>query len=201
MRGQIVMNSHKRVQNNRPYALAPSQYSTLAEPGLSERIALTELLHGYRTTTLELRHYVRSLETRLRNVSFVDVRQLFHRIGDASEHCASFLSERIQDLGGPSRHTVLNEQGVVLEDSADMLSFAGCIHQIGIRTNTLATFASQAKSFMDQAVINGDYNSLHVMTDCVYQISQLIALIQIHLPTEPSMPVTTSSPSLVRHSI
>jgi hypothetical protein len=201
MRGQIVMNSHKRVQNSRPYALAMSQYSAQAESGVSERIALTELLHGYRTTTLELRQYVRSLEARLRNVSFVDVRQLFHRIGDASEHCASFLSERIHDLGGLSQHSVPNEPGVTREDDADMLSFAGCIHQIGIRTNTLATFASQTKSFMDQAVINGDYNSLHVMTDCVYQISQLIALIQIHLPTEPSMPVRPSSPSLVRHSI
>jgi hypothetical protein len=201
MRGQIEMNSHKRVQNIRPYALAMSQYSALAEPGVSERIALTELLYGYRTTTLELRQYVRSLETRLRNVSFVDVRQLFHRIGDASEHCASFLSERIHDLGGPSRHSALNEPDAIHEDSADMLSFADCILQIGIRTNTLATFASQTKRFMDQAVIHGDYNSLHVMTDCVYQISQLIALIQIHLPTEPSMPVTSSSPSLVRHSV
>lgn len=195
------MNSHKKVQNSRPHPLALSQYSAFAESGMSERIALTELLQGYRTTTLELRHYVRSLEARLRNVSFVDVRQLFHRIGDASEHCASFLSERIQDLGGPYRHSVLNEPGAAHEDSADMLSFAGCIHQIGICTNTLATFASQTKSFMDQAVINGDYNSLHVMTDCVYQISQLIALIQIHLPTEPSMPVTPHSPSLVRRSI
>ena len=195
------MNSHKRVQNSRLSALAMSQYSALAEPEVFERIALTEWLLGYRTTTLELRHYVRSLEARLRNVSFVEVRQLFHRIGEASEHCASFLSERIHDLGGPSRHSLLNEPGTPHEDSADMLSFAACIHQIGIRTSTLATFASQTKSFMDQAIIKGDYNNLHVMTDCVYQISQLTALIQIHLPTEPSIPVTLSSPCFVRHSI
>lgn len=195
------MNSHKKVQNSRPYALAMSQYSAFAEPGMSERIALTQLLHGYRTTTLELRHYVRSLEARLRNVSFVDVRQLFHRIGDASDHCAAFLGERIHDLGGPSQYRALSEPSTAYEHSADTLSFAGCVHQIGVRTDTLATFASQVKSFMDCAVIKGDYNSLHVMTDCIYQISQLIALIQIHLPTEPSMPVTPCFPPLVRHSI
>ena len=185
MREQIVMNSHKRVQNSRPYGLAMGQYGALAERGVPERIALTELLCGYRTTTLELRQYVRSLEARLRNVSFVDVRQLFHRIGDASEQCAAFLGKRIHDLGGPSRHNALNPSCAAHEDNANRLSFAGCLHQIGIRTNTLATFSSQAKSFMDQAVITGDYNSLHAMTDCSCQISQLIAPIQTHLPTEP----------------
>ena len=195
------MNSHKRVQDRSPYTFAVSQYSAPPAAGVSERMALTELMEGYMTTTLELRQYVRSLEARLRNVSFVDVRQLFHRIGDASERCASFLDERIQDLGGHSRNSALNGVSAAHEDIADTLSFAGCIHQIGVRTNTLATFASHTKSFMDRAVINGDYNSLHVMTDCVYQISQLIALIQIHLPTEPSMPATPPSPSLVRHSV
>jgi hypothetical protein len=201
MRGQIVMNSHKRVQDSHPNTLAMSQYSALPAPDVSERMALTEWLQAYRMTTLELRQYVRSLEARLRNVSFVDVRQLFHRIGNASEHCASFLGERIHDLDGPSRHSVLNGPSAAHDGIADTLSFAGCIHEIGVRTHTLGTFASQAKSFMDQAVINGDYNSLHVMTDCVYQISQLIALIQIHLPTEPAMPVTPPSSSLVCHSI
>ena len=36
------------------------------------------------------------------------------------------------------------------------------------------------------------------MTDCVYQISQLVALIQIHLPAEP---VGTSSRTPVQHAI
>lgn len=82
------MNSHKRVQENRAYTLAMSQYSAAPALGASERLALIELLQGSK----------------------------------------------------------------------------------------------------------GDYNSLHAMTDCVYQISQLITLIQIHLPTEPAMPGTPSSP-------
>lgn len=38
------MNSYKRVQENRPYTLAMSQYSAAPALGASERLALIELL-------------------------------------------------------------------------------------------------------------------------------------------------------------
>ncbi|MFJ3483477.1 hypothetical protein ACIPL1_08830 [Pseudomonas sp. NPDC090202] len=178
------MNSHKRVQPG--YALSPgvNHYGAYTASRASERIELIGLLQQYLTTTQELQQYAQSLELRLRNVSFVDVRQLFHRIGESAGQCAAFLDERLHDLGASTiaRQTAIPHGHA--PDNWHQLSFATCIQHIGTRTQTLALFASHIKSYMDRAVINGDYNSLHVMTDCVYQLSQLIALIQIHIPLD-----------------
>lgn len=190
------MNSHKKVQ--RTYALAHGmiQYGAHDSAVVSERMALVDLLREHLLTTLQLRQHVLNLELRLRNVSFVDVRQLFHRIGEATEQCSAFLDERIHDLGAPPQRQALSLLG--MSSHADETSFATCLHHISENTCTLMGFAPQTKVFMDRAVINGDYNSLHLMTDCVYQISQLVALIQIHLPAEP---VGTSSRTPVQHAI
>lgn len=185
------MNSLKKVQSGSTTPLGMTHYGADHSQRLSERMALVELLQQHLLNALELQRYVSSLEFRLRNVSFVDVRQLFHRIGDATEQCAAFLAERIHDLTAAPAPCELRLSGETLRNGDD-LSFAACLQHIGIHTNALAFFATQTKSFMDRAVINGDYNSLHVMTDCIYQISQLVALIQIHLPAEPS--TSTDSP-------
>jgi len=185
LRGQIVMNSHKKVQPLHLVAASLNQSGARHESVVSERMALVELLQGYLTITVELHQYVNSLELRLRNVSFVDVRQLFHRIGAAVEHCSAFLDERILDLGAPSQRQTLRLLGDNPVDALHNLSFATCIQHIGTRTHALMGFSTQAKEFMDRAVINGDYNSLHLVTDCIYQISQLVALIQIHIPADP----------------
>lgn len=176
------MNSHKKVQTGASVSLGVTQYGATHSALMSERLALVELLQRHLAIARELHGYVRSLELRSRNVSFVDVRQLFHRIGEATDHCATFLADRIHDLSSLSgARPSLTESA--LPDWYDV-SFAACLQHIAVRTTALGQFALQSKSFMDKAVINGDYNTLHVMTDCIYQISQLVALIQIHLPPE-----------------
>jgi hypothetical protein len=40
------------------------------------------------------------------------------------------------------------------------------------------------QTLMDSAVMGGDYGALHMLTVCVYHISRLIALMEIHLPVE-----------------
>ena len=63
-----------------------------------EREALTDMLYEYLKTTITIRQYAQSLEFRLRQVSFVELRQLFHRIGESAESCATFLHGRLHDL-------------------------------------------------------------------------------------------------------
>jgi DNA-binding ferritin-like protein len=163
-----------------------TRFAAYDSAGKAERVALVELLQEHLTTTVQLHQYVHSLELRVRNVSFVDVRESFHRIALATEQCTAFLDERIRDMGGAMQlqRTIADALRASHEDCWGALSFAACIDQITLRTHALMGFSVQAKSLMDRAVIHGDYNSLHVMTDCVYQISQLVALIQISVPVE-----------------
>lgn len=182
------MNSHKKVQL--PYSVASrmSQYGAHDALLVSERMEWVELLQDHLMATLDLRQYVNSLEARLRNVSFVDLRQLFHRIGEATP--ADFLSERIHDLGALAERSVMS---VLYQNDADTwrdLNFAACIWHINARAETLARFAPQARGFMDRAVVNGDYASVHLITDCIHKIGQLVALIQINIPAEHGAPAS-----------
>jgi DNA-binding ferritin-like protein len=184
------MNSHKKVQFSYHVASRMGQYSALDSLLICERMELVELLQEHLMAALDLRQYVNSLEARLRNVSFVDLRQLFQRIGEATRDCADFLSERIHDLGACAERSVLS---VLYQTDADTwrdLNFAACIWHINARAETLMRFATQARGLMDRAVVNGDYASLHLITDCIHQISQLVALIQINIPAEPTAPAS-----------
>lgn len=184
------MNSHKKVQLPRRAISTMSQYSAHDSLIVAERLELLELLQEHLMAALDLRQYVNSLQARLRNVSFVDLRPLFHRIGEATRDCADFLSERIHDLGALAERSVMS---VLYQNDADTwrnLNFAACIWHINARAETLSRFAPQARGLMDRAVINGDYASLHLITDCIHQISQLVALIQINIPAEPAAPAS-----------
>jgi DNA-binding ferritin-like protein len=180
------MNSHKKVQLPYPVANRMSQYGAHHSLLVAERMELVELLQEHLMVALDLRQYVNSLEARLRNVSFVDLRQLFHRIGEATRDCTEFLSERIHDLGALAERSVMSVLYQTDEDAWRNLNFAACIWHINARAETLARFAPQARDLMDRAVVNGDYASLHLITDCIHQISQLVALIHINIPAEPA---------------
>lgn len=157
-----------------------------------------ELLLQHLTIAQRLNQDICRLQLMLRNVSFVDLRELFHRIGVATAQCSDFLNERIRDMAAATPFKSLPTQALRQhqERPDTELDFAAGIERISHHTRALMGFAAQAKSLMDQAVINGDYNALHVMTDCVYQTSQLVALIQIHLPVDsPSL----ESPAATLH--
>lgn len=149
----------------------------------SEREALPDMLYEYLKTTLTIRQYAQSLELRLRQVSFVELRQLFHRIGERAESCATFLYGRLHDLR-PSPMLTHCLEDLSQTDRWSDLSFAGCLLRISESTHMLMGFAARAKTLMDSAVMGGDYGALHMLTDCVYHISRLIALIEIRLPVE-----------------
>ncbi len=86
-------------------------------------------------------------------------------------------------------------------DTWRVLNFAACIWHINARAETLTRFAPQARGFMDRAVINGDYASLHLITDCIYQISQLVALIQINIPAESAASTSEQIAPFLRKAI
>lgn len=148
---------------------------------LSERAELVELFQEYQTIATHLHQYVHSLVLRVRNVSFIEMHQLFQKMGEATEQCAKLLDERMRSL------RVTSQRYVPLIGTADRwydLSFAACVHHISEHVQALTGFTAATKKYMDRAVINGDYNLLHVITDCIYQISRLVSLIQIVLPAE-----------------
>lgn len=189
------MHSHKSRKETFTHTSLAAQHFPTDSAAQCERVALAALLQHHLVITIELHGYVQSLEMRLRNVSFIDVRQLFHRIGARTEQCSNFLDARIHDLVPVfGLHTVVAGRLGQTNPCYD-LSFAACTDHISERARTLNGFAAQVEGYMDRAVTNGDYSSLHVMTDCALQISQLVALIQIHLPVEsdtPSAPPLTS---------
>jgi DNA-binding ferritin-like protein len=178
------MNSYKKVQLPYRVATRMSQYGAHASQQVAERMELVELLQEHLMVALDLRQYVHSLEARLRNVSFADLRELFHRIGEATRECADFLSEGIHDLGALAERSVMSALYQHDADTWRTINFAACIWHINARADTLTRFAPQVRGLMDRAVVNGDYASLHLITDCIYQISQLVALIQINIPAE-----------------
>jgi hypothetical protein len=190
------MHSHKSRQETFIHASLAAQHFPADSAARCQRVALAALLQDHLRITIELHEYVQSLEMRLRSVSFIDVRQLFHRIAARTEQCSNFLDVRIHDLVpvfGP--HSAVARKLGQSNPWYD-LSFADCTDHISARAQSLNGFAAQVEGFMDRAVANGDYNSLHVMTDCVHQISQLVALIQIHLPVDSSAPSAPPLPSL-----
>lgn len=178
------MHSHQPRQK----AYTPTRLATEDVPADSaarcDRIYLAALLQHHLSSTMKLHGYVHSLELRSRNVSFVDVRRLFHRIGEKTVQCCNFLDARIHYLIPMCEmHPVITNDSVQTDTWYD-LSFATCIDHICEPTRSLRGLAAQVKSYMDRAVITGDYDSLHVMTDCINQVSQLVALIQLHFPGE-----------------
>ncbi|SEJ48050.1 hypothetical protein [Pseudomonas sp. NFR16] len=187
------MNAHKNVHMRYPLSEGSPHYGARHSTRLSDRLALVQLLQDHLSTAQELHRHILSLEVRARHVTFVEVRRMFHRLGEATEQCVAFLADRIHDLGAAaaSRPVHMEVQAV---PGWNEQSFAASLQHVANRTHVLAQFAAQIRSLMDKAVIEGDYNSLHVMTDCTYQISQLVALIQIHLPGEPAS-VSTCAPS------
>lgn len=175
------MNNRQKIQRPFPIAYGMTHCPLRDSAEVSERSEIVELLQQYQTIATQLHQYVHSLVLRVRNVSFIEVHQLFHRMGEATEQCAKFLDERIHDLCAFSQR---NEAIIGTADRWYDLSFAACIHHITEHTHALTGFTAETKKFMDRAVISGDYNLLHVMTDCIYQISRLVALIQILLPAD-----------------
>jgi hypothetical protein len=176
------MHSPKPRQETSTYFALKAQHAPADSVARCERVALAALLQHHLLSTIELHGYVQSLEMRLRNVSFIDVRQLFHRLSECTEQCSSFLDARIHDLVPVSGlHSVATKVWGQTDPWYGM-SFAACTDLICEHARSLNGFTAQVKGFMDRAVINGDYDSLHVMTDCVNQVSQLVALIQLHLP-------------------
>lgn len=179
------MNGHKKVHTRYALSLGSPHYGARHSTRLSDRLALVQLLQDHLITAQELHRHIVSLEVRSRHVTFVDVRRMFHRIGEATEQCIAFLAERIHDLGAAAASRPAHMEVQEMPGWNDQ-SFAASLQHVATRTHVLAQFAAQTKSLMDKAVIEGDYNSLHMMTDCIHQISQLVALIQIHLPSEPA---------------
>lgn len=175
------MNNRRKTQRIFPIAYSMTHYPVRESAEISERTGIVELLQQYRTIATQLHQYVHSLVLRVRNVSFIEMHQLFHRMGEATEQCAKFLDERVHYLCASSQR---NE---VITGTADRwcdLSFAACIDHISEHIQALTGFTAATKKFMDRAVISGDYNLLHVITDCIYQISRLVSLIQILLPAD-----------------
>jgi DNA-binding ferritin-like protein len=174
--------------------------SVLSESPLFQgRPALIALLRQHLMVALRLNQEVCRLQLKLRNVSFVDLRELFHRIGNATAQCADFLDERIRDMGGVAsfQRRLIQALSPGQDAPGHDPDFATAIERVSHYTHELMKFAVQSKPLMDQAVIHGDYNGLHVMTDCVYQISQLVALIQIHLPVDSPSP---ARPAMALHT-
>lgn len=185
------MHSHKPRQETWTRTALVAQHFPAETAAQCERVSLAALLQHHLLITTELHGYVQSLEMRLRSVSFIDVRQLFHRIAVSTEQCGVFLDARIHDLLPVfGQHSAVSNSYGQTDPWYD-LSFAACTDHISERARSLSGFAAQVKGLMDRAVINGDYNSLHVMTDCVYQISQLVALIHVHLPVDSHLACAT----------
>lgn len=191
------MNSQKQSHPSRRFSLPLSRPGAHVSLAAAERIELVELLNLQLLTTLELLQQVKQVQWKLREVSFVAVQRLFHKIAWATTECAESLSSRIVDMGGYTERSMMS---ALYSDPVEHKApgFAACICNIHALAEQLARQSSLAHAFIERLAASGDYASLVLIRDCSQQSRELVLLIQANLPQESSAPSPAQMAPLLR---
>ena len=184
------MNSQRQMYPSRRFSLPLSRSGTHVSLPTAERIELVELLNLQLLTTLELLQQVKQVQWKLKDVSFVAVQRLFHKIAWATTECAQSLSHRIVDMGGFTERSIIASLYCEPEAHKDP-TFATCIWNIHTHAEQLAQHSTHAYAFIERLTADGACASVNLIRDCSDQSHELVRLIQANLPHETS----TSSPT------
>jgi DNA-binding ferritin-like protein len=181
------MNTIKEMHLSRQLSYPVSRFGAHRSLATAERIELIELLNQQLLTTLDLLEQVKRVQWKLRDVSFIAVQRLFHRIAWTTTECAESIASRITELGGFTERAVMS--ALYSDPQAHQgVGFGACIHNIHGYAQALSALAAQARDFMARAAVNGDHASHTLIKDSTDQVRELVFLIQAHLPQESIAP-------------
>jgi DNA-binding ferritin-like protein len=159
------------------HPLRISRYGAHTSLSTAERVEIIEVLTDILSTALALLAQIKRGQQTLRNVSFLPVQQMFHRLVRANTDYADFLATGITDLGGYTEKAALYS----LNDIQQPNCFADCLQDIDQRTNRLRAADALLRDYCECAIANKDSASKRFFEECTRRNAHFISLIEDNL--------------------
>ncbi|WP_322617581.1 hypothetical protein [Pseudomonas sp. BIC9C] len=160
-----------------------SHYGAHTSLFMADRIELVDLLQNHLSTALDILAQVKLGQQKLRNVSFISVQQLFHRIAGANLDYAEFITRRIRDLGGFSEPAALMSALYSDNDTQNSQRFGSCIQSIHQGASQLCALGARLSFYRDRAIGGKDDASTRFIEECSRRTARFTSLIQDNLPS------------------
>jgi hypothetical protein len=174
--GTVVMNALQKLYIV-SHPLRISRYGAHTSLSIAERVEIIDILTDILSTALALLAQLKRGQQKLRNVSFLPVQQLFHRLVRANTAYADFLATGISDLGGYTETAALYS----LNDTDEPSCFADCVQGIDQGTNRLRASDALLRDYCECAIANKDNASKRFFEECTRRNAHLISLIEDNL--------------------
>ncbi|WP_166363402.1 hypothetical protein [Pseudomonas akapageensis] len=149
----------------------------------ADRIEMVDLLQDHLSTALDMLAQVKLGQQRLRNVSFIAVQQLFHRIASANLDYVEFITLRIRDLGGFTEPAMLMSALYCDNETRKSQPFGACIQCIHQGASQLCALGARLGFYRDRAIGGKDGASIRFIEECVWRTVCFTSLIQDNLPS------------------
>ncbi|NUU38767.1 hypothetical protein [Pseudomonas sp. C2B4] len=156
------------------HPLRISRYGAHTSLSTAERVEIIDVLTDTLGTVLTLLAQLKRGQQTLRNVSFLPVQQLFHRLVRANTDYADFLVSGITDLGGYVETAALYH----LNDTHEPQCFADCLTGICQCTRRLWAAEALLRDYRECAIANKDNASKRFFEECTRHNAHFIALIE-----------------------
>ena len=162
------------------HPLRISRYGAHTSLSTCERVEIIDALTQTLNTTLGILAQLKRGQQTVRNVSFLPVQQLFHRLVRVNADYAEFLADGITDLGGYVETAALYS----LNDSRESQCFADCLTGICQGTRRLRAFDALLRDCCDSAIENKDTASKRLFEECARHNARFLSLLEDNLARE-----------------
>jgi len=171
---------HKMPANSDAWRV--SHYGAHTSLLTADRVEIVDLLQDTLCSALTILGQVKLGQLKLRNVSFIAVQQLFHRLSKANLDYIEFLTQRIDDLGGYSESTALMSALYSVNEQPESQRFALCIQIIHQGASQLCVHNVKLREYRDHAFGSKDHASTRFFEECMRHTARFASLIQDNLP-------------------
>lgn len=172
----IVMNAYQKLCIV-SHPLRISRYGAHTSLSTAERVEIIDALSEICNTGFKILAQLNQARLQLKNVSFLPVQQLFHRLVRANVDYVDFMILHIKDLGGYADVEMLHS----LYDVRDTKCFPACIHDVHLETNRLFAADVFLRDCYECAVARRDNASERYFEACVLKNKHFTSLIQDNL--------------------
>ncbi|MGY2340187.1 ferritin-like domain-containing protein [Pseudomonas sp. SDO5532_S415] len=162
------------------HPLRISRYGAHTSLSTAERVEIIDALTDTLGTALSLHSQLKRGESKLRNVSFLPVQQLFQRLVRTNADYADFLVMSITDLGGYAEAAALYHFNEIREPQC----FADCLTGIDHGTRRLRAADALLRDYRESALANKDYASKRLFEECVRHNAHFLTLLEDNLADE-----------------
>lgn len=162
------------------HPLRISRYGAHSSLSTAERVEIIDALTQTLGTTLGMLAQLKRGQQTLRNVSFLPVQQLFHRLVRTNSEYAEFLARGITDLGGHIETAALYR----LNDTREPQCFADCLTGICQGKQRLRALDALLRDYLERAIANQDNASRRLFEECARHNARFLSVIEDNLPHE-----------------